>query len=318
MAMTNTEQNSKAYLSNESITVLYHNLANSSKKNMSIRLNIISAVFLGKPYILGSLGEGEKGYFDEKSLYHTDGFDCETFVTTVLALSFAENNEEYQICLQKLRYKDGQVSFINRNHFTGLDWNGNNQKQGFVKDITKFIKNNKNQTIYKMAVAVVDKPSWYQHFTAKTIRLTSSDPQEVSKRLQELKQSGSKLPIQNEIIPYLPLSVLFDKHGSPNHYLFTQIPDGSIIEIIRPNWGLTKEIGTHLNVSHLGFAFWKNNQLIFRHASATEGQVVDVSLIGYLKAALNSPTIKGINIQVVATEQLKPSLCKIKSDNINR
>lgn len=168
LAMANTEKNSKAYLSNESISVLYRNLANSSKKNMSIRLNIISAGFLGKPYILGSLGEGEEGYFDEKSLYHTDGFDCETFVTTVLALSFAENKEEYHICLQKLRYKDGHLSFINRNHFTGLDWNGNNQKQGFVKDITKFIKNEKKKAVYKMAVAVVDKPSWYQHFTAKT------------------------------------------------------------------------------------------------------------------------------------------------------
>lgn len=108
---------------------------------------------------------------------------------------------------------------------------------------------------------------------------------------------------------------MFDKHGDPNHYLFAQIPDGAIIEIIRPNWGLTKEMGTHLNVSHLGFAFWKNDQLIFRHASATDGQVVDVPLISYLKAALNSPTIKGINVQVVATEQLKPSFCKINPVN---
>ncbi len=82
-------------------------------------------------------------------------------------------------------------------------------------------------------------------------------------------------------------------------YLFKQIPNGAIIEIVRPNWDLTKQIGTHLNISHLGFAFWQQGNLIFRHASSEARQVTETPFIHYLKKAKKSPTIKGINIQVL-------------------
>jgi len=75
-----------------------------------------------------------------------------------------------------------------------------------------------------------------------------------------------------------------------------QIPDGSIIEIVRPNWDLTKEIGTHLHISHLGFAFRTHQGLVFRNASSTLHKVADVPLDQYLQEASKNPTIKGIMV----------------------
>lgn len=284
------------------IKALYHNI-NKAQVDMSTRIDLISASFLGKPYLLGALGEGPQAQFDQSPLYRADAFDCETFVTTTLAIALASNFDNFQHCILKIRYDDGKAEFIHRNHFTGLDWNLNNQRRGFVKDITTSIKNEQHQPVFKMAVAFINKPAWYQHFTVKNIKLIDQNPQQQQKQLAALQKQGSQLKSENETVAYLPLDVLFDTQGKPNHYLFKQIPNASIIEIIRPNWDLRSTIGTCLNVSHLGFVFIKNGKLIFRQASSELHQVVDVPLIDYLRHARTSPTIKGINVQVVVPEQ---------------
>ena len=294
---------------NHAITALYHSLEHLPKSDMAARLDAISAQFLGKTYLLGALGEGLKARFDQEPRYRTDAFDCDTYVTTVLALALAQNVHGFKQCMRKIRYKDGKVSFITRNHFMSLDWNPNNQRQGFIKDITASIKDRNNKPVAKIASALIDKPSWYQHFSNKNIRLTPADEKERTKRLAELQLRGSKLPQQIAQIPYLPLTNLFDAQGNPNEFLFKQIPNAAIIEIVRPNWNLREQIGTNLNVSHLGFAFWKKGTLYFRQASSQYGHVVEVPLADYLRKASASPTIKGINVEVVVPSNPLPDGC---------
>lgn len=282
------------------INQLYRHLNSQLKGNIPARIDAISAQFAGKPYELTALGEGANAHFDQAPLYRMDAFDCETYVDTILALALGHDLETFKHYIQHIRYRDGKISYITRNHFTCLDWNQNNQKQGFIKDITLTIHNDKNQPVAQYAKALIDKPSWYQHFTTKKIRVPHLTPNEQEERLTLLKEKGSRLPKVTVTIPYISLDTLFNASDEPNQALFKQIPHGAIIEIVRPNWDLTKEIGTHLNVSHLGFAIWKNGTLLFRETSSIDGRAVDVSMIDYLKhAKQNSPTIKGINIQAV-------------------
>ena len=275
----------------------------SQKKNdtlpMPVRLAEMSRIFLKKPYYLGALGEGLSGRYDQYPLYRVDAFDCLTFVETVLALALADNLESFKQNIKSIRYQNGQVSFVSRNHFTDLDWNENNQRQGTLSDITMTFHNEKGQAVSKIANSAINKPAWYQHFSEKRIRIAAASPAEIRRRLTALKKRGQQLSSQMATIFYIPLVVLFDNTGKPNTYLFKQIPDGSLVEIIRPNWDLTAEIGTHLNVSHLGFAFWHNGVLMFRNASTIKSEVVDQPLIEYLREVRQSPTIKGINVQVV-------------------
>ena len=296
------QENLSEQKTEQTIHQIYHNLHKKPALNISERITNISGQFLGKPYLLGALGEGERGDYDQWPLYRTDAFDCETYVDTVLALALANSPHHFKHCINQIRYRDGQVSFITRNHFTCLDWNQNNQHQGFVKDITTTLHDAHHQSVVKFARALIDKPSWYRHMSKKRVRLHPINPVISEKSLASLKREGAKLPQSTSIIPYIPLTALFNHSGQANRFLFNQIPNAALIEIIRPNWDLNEAIGTHLNVSHIGFAIWKKGILFFRQASSSENQVVDVPLINYLHEALKSPTIKGINIQIVTPQ----------------
>ena len=101
---------------------------------------------------------------------------------------------------------------------------------------------------------------------------------------------------QEAYIPYVPLTILYDKQGRSNQFIFDQIPTGSIIEIIRSDW---KTDGTELDVSHLGFAVRTKEGLVYREASLIKGKVVDIPLTEYLRKYVNTQMVEGINIQLV-------------------
>jgi len=302
-------QNSSEQQADQTIAQLYHSLHNMPKLDMTKRIVQISEQLLGKPYVLGALGEGSLDQFDQAPLYRADAFDCETYVDTVLALALANDSDTFKQCIRQVRYRDGQVSFINRNHFTCLDWNQNNQRQYFVKDITNTFVNQMKQPVTQVATALINKPGWYQGFSVDSIRVSGISKEEQAIRLARLQSKGKKLPAELSSISYIPLSALFDSSGNANMFLFKQIPNAAIVEIVRPNWDLRKQIGTSLNISHLGFAIWDNGHLIFRQASSHEGRTVDVSLIDYLRDTLESPTIKGINVQIVVPQRPLSARC---------
>lgn len=290
----------------QTIRQLYHTL-DTKPKPMAARLNQISQDFLDKPYENNSLGEGPEAKYDQGPLYRTDAFDCETYVDTVVAIALAPDFNSFTQCIKHIRYDNGEVSFIKRNHFASLDWNKNNQRAGVFKDITTTFLNQKGEPAALYARALINKPKWYKKLNQERIRLPKASPKEHVKQLNALRQEGKHLKAEYVTTPYIPLTELFNTQGKPNQALFDQIPDGAIVEIIRPNWNLATRIGTRLNVSHMGFVFRTDGELRFRHASLTKKKISDMSLINYLSEARTSPTIRGINIQIVVpkTPQLK-------------
>lgn len=284
------------------IKELYHRLHIMPNISMTERIQWISSRFLEKPYMLGSLGEGSDSSFDQFPEYRTDAFDCETYVNTVLALALGHSLKSFKQCLLHTRYKNGQRTYINRNHFTSVDWNKNNQLHGILKDITLQVKAQDQHSPAVIAETLIDKPSWYAHKTLTSIRLRNKNEIQEQQLLEELKAQGSSLEITLSKLPYIPLTALF-QNNKPNMYLFSQIPDGAIIEIVRPNWDLRSLLGTDLDISHMGFALRIQGLLYFRQASSDKHKVVDIPLIDYLEKAQKSPTIKGINIQIVLPKQ---------------
>jgi hypothetical protein len=266
---------------------------------MSQRLERLSRQFLGRPYQWYVLGEGPRGDLDQCPLWRLDAFDCETFVTTVLALALTTTPQAYQKCFIALRYHDSQVNFKSRHHFTGRDWNHENQQHERLIDVTHQIKDRKGQSVAVMSTTLIDEAAWFARLPDERIRLEPAALKYKNERLAQLKQQTQHLPPRWSRVPYIPLSVLFDAQQKPNMFLFKQIPEGAIIEIVRPNWALKDKIGTNLDVSHLGFAFYHDGQYWFRNASSLEQRVTDVPLIDYLKQALSSPTIRGINLQML-------------------
>lgn len=264
---------------------------------MDERIRAFSALFLNKPYHLGPLGEGHRGNYDQSPLYRTDKFDCQTYVSTVLALAHAKNLTHFKQTIRQVRYIDGKPSYLTRNHFVSTDWNIHNHKKGYITDITRSIKNKQGKPIFKIATAVIDKPNWLKKLSIDSIKLKNTKNREAA--LRELQSKSSEQLAIEAKTPYLPLNKLFSKDGKARAYLFTQLPDVSIVEIVRPNWDLTKAAGTHLNISHLGFAIRKDGVLYYREASSVENKIIDIPLTTYLKNYLDSPTVKGINVQQI-------------------
>ncbi len=97
------------------------------------RLERISAHLLESPYLDNPLGGGPGA--EESLVVRFDGFDCVTYVETVLALAGARAAVEFREALREMRYADGQVVWHRRNHYM-LDWIKNNRRRGIIKNMT--------------------------------------------------------------------------------------------------------------------------------------------------------------------------------------
>jgi hypothetical protein len=92
------------------------------------RMEKVSEYFLGRPYITGLL-DSETG--EERFCKRFDGFDCVTYVETVLAAALSRGPDQFAEILRKIRYRNGNVTWLDRNHYMTL-WVKRNQRQGFV------------------------------------------------------------------------------------------------------------------------------------------------------------------------------------------
>lgn len=272
------------------IGTLYQGFPSQQQASIANRLEHISRCFLDKPYCVGALGEGLNGRFDQNPLYRTDAFDCVTLVNTTLALAMSQDLNEFKNNLLRLNYYGAEPTYQKRYHFTSVDWNVQNAKAGVLADITSELF-----SATDTAVTKIDRPNWFLHRNLSDIKLLESVPnQAADKLLTELHALASQMKSENNELTYVPLAALLEDTA-----LFKKIPNASIVEIVRPNWDLRDKIGTCLNVSHLGFVFWLDNTLTFRHASSEEKHVLDVPLQAYLSTYLDSSTVKGINVQAL-------------------
>jgi hypothetical protein len=100
---------------------------NSEISSVKDRIQYYSERGKGTPYLIFCLGEGPHGKWDKDPLVDFSRTDCMVFCEHILALSIANSYEDFFNKLQKIRYKNGQIDFRTRNHFTLADWLPNNQ-----------------------------------------------------------------------------------------------------------------------------------------------------------------------------------------------
>jgi len=108
--------------------------------------NNIGQEYIGARYLRDPLGEGFAPDSDPQIRF--DAFDCTTFVETVLAKGNINK-------LQHIRYKNGNISFVNRNHFIETDWLTNNSY--LVENISPQFDGVKYRDV------TIDKQSWLWH-----------------------------------------------------------------------------------------------------------------------------------------------------------
>lgn len=137
-------------------------LAAQNVRGLPARLEHFSKALMGKPYLLGPMGEGYLDTIETKPLVYMDSVDCVTYMEHALALALAPNEDSLYTTLQKIRYYDGKVSYRYRKHYMLLDWVGEGK---FAKDVRMDGDTTIERTMQKKAF-----------FAAKNISFAEKDP----------------------------------------------------------------------------------------------------------------------------------------------
>lgn len=164
----------------------------------------IGQEYLGVKYLSNPLGENAPP--DSDPIFRTDAFDCTTFVETAMA------NGDVDV-LTRIRYKDGKIDFLNRNHFIESDWLQNNSD--IVENVSA------QYAPVSKRVVVIDKQNW----------------------LKTVYGIDAVFPKQTIMLDYIPYKNL------PHIYT----TDPLIVLFISGKSEKSDKIGTDLAVRHMGF-----------------------------------------------------------------
>ena len=201
---------------------------------------------LGVPYVAGTLDGNE----EEELVVLVDSLDCTTFVETVLAFCIADKRGErdyegFKKALTQIRYRDGILNgYTSRLHYFS-DWIRNNEQMGFVKECT-------SETACSQP-----KELWLDFMTTHVDSYLpmKKDPELV------LEMAAHEKNWQGIVVSYIPKEKL---NLSPEEL---KIKDGDVLAMVTNIKGL--------DIVHVGFAFWKDNQLHLLHASSSAKKVIE-------------------------------------------
>jgi len=231
---------------------------------LSERLEAVSAKFVGTPYVVSPLGEGQGR--DPDPLVRYDAVDCLTFVEEAIALSLAQSPDAVVPLLTRIRYEGETPDFQTRNHVMEAQWVPSNLKKGFLKDITRSIGGPETVQVKK----TLDEVAWKS-------------------------KSGASLGLSVEhqrrgeyAWDLIPAGVAQEK--------LKAAPTGTLVVVVRAD---RPQMVTR--ISHVGFLVHKKGGSFLRHASRSFGKVVDEPLANYLGRNLGYAkwTVEGVSLYSV-------------------
>jgi hypothetical protein len=89
---------------------------------------------IDQPYELYLLGESPFETIDAQPVYCLTKSDCVVFAEHTLAMALSSDWPSFLATLQRIRYRDGAIGVLTRNHYTEADWNRSNA--WLVRDVT--------------------------------------------------------------------------------------------------------------------------------------------------------------------------------------
>jgi hypothetical protein len=204
-------------------------LLSATKCNHSVgsRIDFLSGYFLGRSYRPNPLiGSAETAEVFTAPL---DGFDCVTYIETIVALARASNVDDFTECLRKIRYERGRIQWDRRNHYMTA-WIRNNVRNGIIRPLPM------------PAVPTVSRD-----------RILNVVP---------------GLPARRTRVKCVP------KPAMPR--LEPHLQSGDVILFVSTR--------TNLDVFHAGIIVRNGKKVFMRHASRSQGFVVEQELSEFLKA----------------------------------
>lgn len=231
----------------------------------------IARSHLGTPYVGGVL----EGNADERLVIDEGRLDCTTFVELTVAqwLSEQDNEHSFEQQVQAMRYRKGEINgYLSRLHYF-TDWVVENTRRGIWYEV---VPEEEDNTIWRhdtLSLSFMSQhPQSYPFLKAHAWAVDSM-------RAIEQRYDNYRYNYIDKQFLNLPPSSL-------------PIKDGDIIALVTTIEGL--------DVTHLGFAVWKNDKLHLMHASMTHGKVVidERTLYDYLKGRKNCPGVRVVRLKM--------------------
>jgi cell wall-associated NlpC family hydrolase len=199
--------------------------------------------FLDKPYVVSTL-EKEP----EQLIVNLREFDCTTFVETVLALSYTVKKSESPVfedfceLLRQIRYRSGHINdYTDRLHYF-TDWIYENEKNGFVYDVTK----KAGGKPYSLELDFISShPDRYPQLKSNSefTEILRRKEREISARSGYSMIAGSEIAAGKDVLQ-----------------------NGDIVCFVTDIKGL--------DVTHVGFVYRYAGQMTFVHASSSAKKVI--------------------------------------------
>ena len=196
-------------------------------RSAASRIDVLSRHFLGHSYKPNPLiGSADTPEVFTASL---DGFDCVTYIETIVALARASNVDDFTEWLQKIRYERGRIQWKRRNHYM-TPWIRNNVREGTIRPVSM------------PAVPIL-----------------------VSERVLNIVPGLDPQRARVKCVP---------KRAVPRLEQYLQSGDLIFFASTRKN----------LDVFHAGIVVRDGKRVLMRHASRSQGLVVEQELSEFLKA----------------------------------
>lgn len=214
-------------------------------------MTMLGSEFLGAPYLEGTLDEHET----EQLVVRFDGFDCVTFVETMLALArgVAVQDYSYETFAQHMedqRYRDGQLEgYCSRLHYFS-EWVADNDSRGTVRDITADLGGEPLDDTFSFMSA--NREAYPRFATDDSLWACVRD---------------MEAQLQDATVHYVPQDRI--------HEIYDQLQTGDII-------GITTDIDG-LDIAHTGLAYKQDGQVGLLHASLSGHVKVSPDLQHYVQ-----------------------------------
>jgi hypothetical protein len=171
-----------------------------------------------------------------------------------MALALSKSSQEFEKTLSLIRYKDGKISYVSRNHFPCGDWIPNNKQAGFIADITQEVA---GPLSLEIATATISKKSWYENLPELVIRVPGISDSQKDILFKELKKEGAAFKAYKSYVPYIPLDkVLIRKEISEEEKIKRTKEEEQYLEIRK------SEISTVAASDHADFDLKTHDKLV--------------------------------------------------------
>ena len=256
------------------------------------------AMAVGQRYIVAAQGDGEAADVDQMPRYRFDGYDCVTFVTTVLAFVHSHDWGSFIKVYDQLSHTGRGGPYAQRHHFFSLDWLPQARKNQWLRDVTATLAAQHDCLSISIAETQIDKAAWLRAKNIHTIRLRDCHDAAMRQRcLQQLHQRSHEYRPQQARLPYIALSSLQQLTQQQWQSFVASLPASCIMTLVRANYSQDKLAATFFLVSHVGILLREHAHCFLYHA-ALKKHVVRVSAYEYIQHCRPSHVL-GFNFHAV-------------------